>query len=91
MSLLASGRHYIRDGTGAERLYDLKNDPFERADLAGSPDGLRTVADLRKMLLGILSEDRGTTEVEAAYLESFRRGLQDHVREAASPRIAAGP
>ncbi len=29
MSLVALGHHYIRDGMGVERLYDLKTDPFE--------------------------------------------------------------
>ena len=37
MSLVASGHHYIRDGMGAETLYDLRRDPFERVNLMGSP------------------------------------------------------
>ena len=37
---VASGRHYIRDGKGAERLYDL----HERPVRAGQPHGLRRTA-----------------------------------------------
>ena len=36
MSLVASGHHYFRDGMGAEMLYDLRTDPFERVNLMGS-------------------------------------------------------
>ena len=28
MSLVALGHHYVRDGMGVERLYDLKTDPY---------------------------------------------------------------
>ena len=37
MSLVAPGRHYVRDGTGSEQLYDLRRDPFE----TGQPHRLR--------------------------------------------------
>ena len=76
MSLLASGRHYIRDGTGAERLYDLAGDPFERVNLMDSPEGRRAVGAFRRMLLEVLTENPGSAEVENAYLESYRQGLK---------------
>ncbi len=39
MSLVASGHHYLRDGMGAETLYDIRKDPAENVDLIGSPAG----------------------------------------------------
>ena len=39
MSLVASGLHYLRDGAGAEILYDLARDPFELYDLSGTSRG----------------------------------------------------
>ncbi len=33
MSVAAPGYHYIRNGRGVERLFDLKVDPFEQQDL----------------------------------------------------------
>jgi arylsulfatase A-like enzyme len=91
MSLLASGRHYIRDGKGAERLYDLAGDPFERVNLMDSPDGPRAVGDFRRMLLEVLTENPGSAEVESAYLESYRRGLEALVAGGSTHRVAARP
>jgi hypothetical protein len=91
MSLLASGRHYIRDGTGSERLYDLKSDPFERVNLMDSPDGRLAVGHFRTMLLEVLTENPGSIEVEGAYLESYRRGLEALVPEISPRRIAVRP
>jgi arylsulfatase A-like enzyme len=91
MSLLASGRHYIRDGTGAEKLYNLRSDPFERVNLMDSPAGLQEVGDSRRKLLGALSESRGSVEVERAYLESYRRHLQALIPEDPPRRVAGRP
>ena len=91
MSLLASGRHYIRDGKGAERLYDLAGDPFERVNLMDSPDGPQAVGEFRRMLLEVLTENPGSIEVEAAYLESYRRGLEALVPEGSTRRVAVRP
>jgi arylsulfatase A-like enzyme len=92
MSLLASGRHYIRDGKGAERLYDLAADPFERVNLMEAPEGPRVVGPFRRMLLEVLTEDPGSVEVEGAYLDAYRRGLEALVPEGGSARrIAVRP
>ena len=91
MSLLASGRHYIRDGTGTERLYDLRTDPFERIDLMESPDGREAVGEYRSMLLEVLTENPGSVEVERAYLDSYRRGLEALVPEGSPRPVAVRP
>jgi arylsulfatase A-like enzyme len=91
MSLVAAGRHYIRDGVGKESLYDLKTDPFERINLMDSPDGRQAVGDFRGMLLEILREDPGSIEVEGAYLDSYRRGLEALVPTDPTRRVAARP
>jgi arylsulfatase A-like enzyme len=76
MSLVASGHHYVRDGLGAEMLFNLRKDPFERINLMDSSDGGQVTREFRKTLLEVLADNTGSTEVEEAYLGSYRRGLQ---------------
>jgi hypothetical protein len=91
LSLVASGHHYLRDGMGIERLFDLRNDRFERVNLVGSPYGNQTVGAFRKMLLELLTRNPGSIEVEKAYLEPYRRGLEALVHDRPPERVAAGP
>jgi arylsulfatase A-like enzyme len=79
MSLVAQGHHYIRYGTGLEKLYELKTDPFERFDLMKAPDGNRQVGEFRRLLLEMLASNTGTAEVEDAYLKSCRKRLESLV------------
>jgi hypothetical protein len=90
MSLVASGHHYLRDGAGAETLYDLTKDPFERSDLRGTSHGEQAVATFRRKLLEVLIENPGSLEAEAAYLERYRQGLKALVQEPSPPQVAAG-
>ena len=90
MSLVASGLHYLRDGAGAEILYDLARDPFELYDLSGTSRGEQAVATFRRKLLEVLIESPGSLEAEAAYLERYRQGLKALVQERSPPRVAAG-
>ena len=87
MSLVASGRHYIRDGMGTERLYDLRNDPFEKVNLIDSTLGSRDLQPFRKRLLDLLMDDRGSTVVENAYLTAFRKRLKSLVEEASASQV----
>ena len=89
-SLLASGHHYLRDSMGIERLYNLRNDRFERVNLVGSPQGNQVVGAFRKMLLELLTKNPGSIEVEKAYLEPYRRGLEALVQERPPEQVAAG-
>jgi arylsulfatase A-like enzyme len=91
MSLVASGRHYIRDGKGSERLYDLRGDPLERVNLMDSGDGSREVGNFRRMLLDVLTENPGSIEAEAAYLQSFRQGLEALIPDSPPRRVAIHP
>ncbi len=75
MSLVAMGHHYIRDGAGGEQLHDLTKDFWEQTNLAGSADHRALLDSLRAMLLGILEETPGSTEVEHAYLRDYREAL----------------
>jgi len=81
MSLVAMGRHYVRNGSGSEHLYDLMRDPFETEDLAGSANGDRSLEAFRARLLALLSDSRGSAEAEKAYLAPFRQWLKSHVAE----------
>jgi arylsulfatase A-like enzyme len=88
MSLVAQGRHYIRDGEGVEQLYDLERDPFERRDAIESPEGQHAVGAFRRMLLDVLIADPGSVEVEGNYLQSYRQRLRSLVEGSSSPRDA---
>ncbi len=81
MSLVAQGRHYVRDGSGEEHLYNLRNDPMENVDRIKSPEERPIVEFFRSMLLDILSKERGTLVVEEAYLTPYRRWLRMLVNE----------
>jgi arylsulfatase A-like enzyme len=85
MSLVASGHHYIRHGTGPEQLYDLRVDPDERVNLMTSPHGRQRVGPFRKMLLEVLTDNPGSVEVEKAYLEPYRKWLEDLVQGPPGP------
>ena len=86
MSLVASGRHYIRDGTGSEQLYDLRRDPSELVNLVDSAEGNQELGAFRRMLLDVLTDDPGSIEVENAYLKPYRRRLESAIREGPLPR-----
>jgi arylsulfatase A-like enzyme len=85
MSLVASGRHYIRDGTGPEQLYDLTRDPSELVNLADSAGGGQVLGVFRRMLLDVLTENPGSIEVENAYLKPYRRWLESLVQTSSPP------
>jgi arylsulfatase A-like enzyme len=85
------GVQYIRTGTGEEKIYNLLKDPAARRNLAGTPEGDAMVGRLRKALLDALQEERGTSEVEAAYLAEYRRGLANLVRDGEARAIAGRP
>lgn len=91
ISLLAAGRHYLRDGAGKEWLFDMRSDPLERVNLLDFPEGRRAVGDSRRMLLDVLTDAPGSTEVEGAYLESYRRQLKALVPEGSSLRALPNP
>ena len=61
---------------GTEMLYDLRRDPFELVNLMGSSDDNQVVGVFRKMLLEVLTDNPGSIEVEKAYLEAYKQGLQ---------------
>ena len=79
MSLVAHGRHYIRDGTGGEQLYDLGIDRPELVNLIDSAEGQQLAGTSRRMLLNELNASPGSVEVEYAYLKAYRQWLQSLV------------
>jgi arylsulfatase A-like enzyme len=81
MSLVARGRHYIRDGFGSEQLYDLSQDPFEKVNLMGSTEGKQAVGAFRRMLLDVLVHNPGSIEAENSYLTAYRQWLRSLVDE----------
>ena len=88
MSLVASGRHYIRYGSGAERIYDLNVDPYETTNLIGSSPGDLYVVDFRRNLLKFLTDNPGSRAVENAYLKAYRQWLESLVQESQAERSA---
>ena len=72
MSLVAPGWHYIRDGVGPEQLYDLRRDSSELLNLVGSAEVNTVLEVFRRTLLDVLTDDRGSTEVENVYLARYR-------------------
>ena len=76
MSIVAQGQHYIRDGLGAERLFDLRTDPFERKNLVKQADGAQRVETYRRMLLDFLAENPASREVERLYLKRYKEELK---------------
>jgi arylsulfatase A-like enzyme len=85
LSLVALGRHYMRDGAGSEQLYDLFTDGIERINLANSAGGSQVVGVYRKMLLDALTDNPGSIEVENAYLRAYRQRLKSLVDESSQP------
>ena len=49
-SIPTERRRYTRYADGSEELYDLKNDPNELQDIAGSQGSKNIIIDLRKWL-----------------------------------------
>ena len=87
MSLLSWNFHYIRDGEGGEELFDVVGDPVERVNLAGAEQHKAIVEAFRAMLLDVLAESPGSTEVEKVYLRGYRRSLETLVRDGATRRV----
>ena len=90
MSVAALGYHYIRNGQGLERLFDLKGDPREQRDLVGSASGQGKLPEFRKMLLDVISGPPGSKVVEQAYLAGYRHRLEELVHTQTAQSLAAG-
>jgi arylsulfatase A-like enzyme len=88
MSLVASGYHYLRDGAGTERLYDLRSDRGERVDLMGASHGNQALDVFRKMLLQALNDNPGSIEVETTYLEPYKQRLKALIQERSAQQVA---
>ncbi len=88
MSLVAEGKQYVRDGSGAEHLFDLAVDPFEMDNLMQHPGAEQRVAPFRKMLLDFLVANPASVAVERGYLSRYREQLRAAVG-ATSPKIAS--
>jgi arylsulfatase A-like enzyme len=76
MSLVADGRHYIRDGGGIEELYELDGDPRESHNLRGTPDGERTLGNFRQSLREVLTDDPVEVGRSGDYLRRYRWSIE---------------
>jgi arylsulfatase A-like enzyme len=85
ISLVALGRHYIRNSAGLEYLYDLVTDGAERVNLANSAGGRQVIGVYRKMLLDALTDNPGSIEMENTYLKAYRQRLKSIVEESPLP------
>jgi arylsulfatase A-like enzyme len=80
MSLVADGHHYFRDGLGAERLFDLTEDPFEMDNLMQRAGAEKKAELFRKRLLNFLTDNPASVKVEETYLKRYRDQLRAVVR-----------
>ncbi len=78
MSMIADGWHYIRDGTGAEALFDLKNDRRESMNALRRPADVSPplLAGFRRSILKLLTDNPLSTESESVDVKKFRRSLE---------------
>lgn len=53
-SLIIGNMHFIRNGDGAEEVYDLLEDSVELNNLIGTPRGADAAEQARRILEGIL-------------------------------------
>jgi arylsulfatase A-like enzyme len=83
-SLVAQGRHYVRDHNGSEQLYDLNSDQYEHFNIANSSGGGQLVGVYRRMLLDALTANPGSVEAENGYLGAFKQRLKSDVFESSS-------
>ena len=85
------GHHYLRDSIGTEALYDLRKRSVRTGQ---SWWALHTTTKpwslFRKMLLEVLTDNPGSIEVDKAYLEAYKQGLQALIPESSPGRVAAG-
>lgn len=88
MSIVADGYHYIREGSGGERLYNLNTDYAEFDNLMRHSGGAKQVMPFRRRLLDVLETARGTDAVERGYLKRYRRSLQEAVAATARNQLA---
>ncbi len=79
MSLVSAGYHYIRDGLGAEELFDLTIDRAETVNLIAGGRGSQLVRPLRQSLLDVLDANPGAIQSENAYLKAYRQWLRSLV------------
>lgn len=77
LSLVARGRHYVRDGGGNEELYELADDSAESNNLKSVGEA---IAAARAWLLKALP-----TDTAAGYLGLYRRLLEAQVAGRAAP------
>ena len=77
LSLVAKGRHFIRDGGGNEDLYELDDDPTESNNLKGVGDA---IAAARSWLLKALPAGPAP-----GYLGLYRRLLEAQVAGRSAP------
>ncbi len=87
LSLVADGYQYIRTGKGDERLFDLTADPFEIKDLLELNIGKLRLPEFRRLMLDALEQNRGSPEVEAAYLTQYRNWLKSLVEDSPPPNL----
>ncbi len=91
MSLVTQeGFQYVRTGIGGEHIYNLWLDPAAKVNLILLPEGKALVGELRKMLLETLKQNRGSVEVEDAYLNVYRQELTDAIRRGDPPTFLGG-
>jgi arylsulfatase A-like enzyme len=76
MSLVAEGRHYLRDSLGAEELYDLERDPGERSNLKNAPEEHAALSRFRTALLDLFMNDPVTTPGGSTTLRNYQRALE---------------
>ena len=79
MSLVAGGRHFIRDSFGKEALYDLDADPKQLRDAGFSPESLDAMGRLRASIHQVLTSDPARVGMSVLYLGRFAKSLETRI------------
>jgi arylsulfatase A-like enzyme len=86
LSLVAGGRHYLRDSAGTEELYDLASDLQESNNRIAAPEEAETVGQFRRTLLELLSAAPTALGAPDPWLTFYREELDAKLHGRPAPR-----
>jgi arylsulfatase A-like enzyme len=87
MSLVTNGWHYLRDGKGAEALFNLHQDPRESHNLLRTlPDPAAQLSGFRRSVFDVLNDEPVDPATESVEVKRFRQSLERLLQ----PRLLSG-
>jgi arylsulfatase A-like enzyme len=89
-SIVAEGRHYIRDGAGREQLFAVMADPAERSNRIGAGDDPDVLERLRRALRQVLGGELHATRAGEVSNNADRSSFPRHGTAPRGPVLAVG-